>query len=210
MASQNPQNQNGEGPLNQLVDQLVERYSGDWERTPSRLFGDNFRALRTFCHSSRLGSVTNIVICGLGSGGTIQEQQRNASLELNDAYLEYTQKIFFTQLSVARLIRDLIQERHRLQLQIYACDPAFTPHDVAVLGCQNVTVIPANTQGPTWHDRGTLIYDVTQLQRFIYDHVNLTWQGTQVPPAAIITGAGAVMRDRVGRQEGQQPYEVEP
>lgn len=203
-------NENEEARLNQLVDQLLERYSGEWENTPGRLFVNNFRALRTFCHSTRLGSVTNIVLCGLGTGGTRADQERNANDGL-DPYLEYSQKIFFTQLAAVRLIRDLLQERHRLQPVLYACDPAFTQHDIRVLRRLNVSVIPtANREQRPWHDRGTLIYDVTQDTDFPGRRIDLTWHGSRVPPAAIITCVTGLVRNRVAPRPGDAPKEVNP
>lgn len=198
-------------PLNQVVDQLLERYSGEWETTRSGLFGTNFGALRTIFHSSRLGSVTNIVICGLGTGGTLDEQRRNASLTLDDLYLEYSQRIFFTQLGVVRLMRDLLQERHRLQPVTYACDPVFTQHDIAVLRCLNISVIPtANREQRPWHDRGTLIYDVTQDIVFAGRRIDYTWCGNRIPPAAIITCLTALVRDRIAPRREDPPKEVNP
>lgn len=203
-------NENDQESFNALVDQLLERYSGEGERTPARLFGNNFRALRTFCHSTRLGSVTNIIICGLGTGGACADQELNANLELHP-YLEYSQKIFFTQLAAVRLIRDLLQERHRLQPVLYACDPAFTQHDIRILRRLNITVIPtANREQRPWHDRGTLIYDLTQDTAFPGRRIDLTWHGSRVPPAAIITCLTGLTRNRVAPRPGDTPKEVNP
>lgn len=204
-------NENAGLDLNQLVDQLLERYSEDWERTPARLYPTNFRAIRSICHSTRLGAVTNIIVCGLGTGGTLAEQLQNGNNTL-DPYLEYSQKIFFTQLAVVRVIRELLQERHRLQLEVYACDPRFTQHDVEVLRCLNISVMrTANRHQRPWHDRGTLIYDVTQDREFAGRRIDLTWHGDdRVPPAAIITCLTALVRNRVAPRPGDTPKEVNP
>lgn len=198
-----------EGRANQVVDQLLERYSTDWEQTPSRLFDTNFGALRNICHTSRLGSVTNIIIFGLGNGGTRQEQAQNANLTL-DAYREYSQKIFFTQIAVARLMKDLLVERHRLQITIYARDPQFTADTISCLRHLGIVIIPPTEPRRAHIDRGSLIYDVTKLQDFVVRNIDFTWHGSRVPPAAILTCLTSLLRNRVAPRPGDPPKEVNP
>lgn len=197
--------------LGEIVNGLLERYSGEWERTQSRRFGTNEGALRHICHSPRLASVTNIVIYGLGNGGSFEEQVLNATDALNNAYLDYSQRIFFTQIGVARTLRELLQERFQLEPRVYACDPEFTEHDIACLRVLNIDVVqPAREGQRVWHDAGTLIYDVTKLRPFITRSIDFSWHGRHVPPAAILTCLTSLMRNRAPPRPGDLPVAINP
>lgn len=175
-----------------VLDQLCERYWNEWDRirTNDPQNPNNFRALENICLSPRLSAVTSIIVLGLGNGGTYQEQVKNCNNRL-DAYLEYSQKVFFTQIVVAKNLANLLTQRFRIGINIWAYDPQTTPYtwgSLQYLGIQTIQNNTTRDELRNYITPGSLVYDVTRSPHILRETVDFTWDNRHTPPAAVITG----------------------